>query len=376
MSKRGENIYKRKDGRWEGRYIKKRDINGKAIYGYIYSKSYTEAKTKLANAKVCLQRHPENDIFEHYALEWLETKKFCVKASTFSKYHSILFKHILPFWGKTKIADFSPQGLRMFVEQKLKKDNSNCDDVGLAPKTTKDILTIILSILSFAHCEINFSYSFEKAHEKTDDEILSRAEQIKLTSKLLQNPDNTRLGVLISLYTGIRIGELCALRYSDISLTDGLLYIKRTMQRISEFQEPSEHKTKVITTIPKTQKAIRSIPIPDFLRNEIEKSFSDDGEAYFLTGKADSFMEPRTLQYKFERILKETGVKKINFHALRHTFATRCIESGFEIKSLSEILGHASVNITLNRYAHSSIELKKNNMTKMVCTLMHTPSNF
>ncbi len=376
MSKRGENIYKRKDGRWEGRYIKKRDINGKAIYGYIYSKSYAEAKAKLTNAKICLQSHPENDIFEHYALEWLESKKFCVKASTFSKYHSILFKHILPFWGKTKIADFSTQGLRMFVEQKLKKDNCHCDGGGLAPKTTKDILTIILAILSFAQCEINFSYSFEKAHEKTDEEILSRAEQIKLTSKLLQNPDNARLGVLISLYTGIRIGELCALRYSDISLTDGLLYIKRTMQRISELQEPSARKTKVITTIPKTQKAIRSIPIPDFLCNEIEKSFSTDGEAYFLTGKADAFMEPRTLQYKFERILKEIGVKKINFHALRHTFATRCIESGFEIKSLSEILGHASVNITLNRYAHSSIELKKNNMTKMVCTLMHTPSIF
>lgn len=376
MSKRGENIYKRKDGRWEGRYIKKRNINGKAIYGYIYSKSYTEAKAKLAEAKSKLQINPENDIFERYALEWLETKKFCVKASTFSKYHSILFKHILPFWGKTKIADFSSQKLRMFVGQKLKKDNFHCGESGLAPKTTKDILTIILAILSFAQCDINFSYSFEKAHEKTNEEILSRTEQIQLTSTLLQKPDNTRLGVLISLYTGIRIGELCALRYSDISLSDGLLYIKRTMQRISELQEPSVHKTKVITTIPKTQKAIRSIPIPDFLCNEIEKNFSADGEAYFLTGKADVFMEPRTLQYKFERILKETGVKKINFHALRHTFATRCIESGFEIKSLSEILGHASVNITLNRYAHSSIELKKNNMTKMVCTLMHTPSVF
>ena len=139
------------------------------------------------------------------------------------------------------------------------------------------------------------------------------------------------------------------------------------MQRI-QAPDREEKRTKIIVTEPKTGNAIRDIPIPAPMLGRLWTLDHMPGEAYILTGRPDKFIEPRSLENIFKRYLRECGLPEINYHALRHTFATRCIESGFDVKSLSEILGHGSVNITLNRYVHSSIEQKRKNMGKLHLT--------
>ena len=175
------------------------------------------------------------------------------------------------------------------------------------------------------------------------------------------------IGILVCLFTGIRVGELCALKWEDISFSEKTLYIHRTMQRIQiEHTQPNQEgaRTKVIVTNPKSQCSVRTIPLPDKLVR-ILKSVPNTSSGYFLTSSETKWIEPRTMQNHFKRLLKCCEVKDANYHTLRHTFATRCVELGFDVKSLSEILGHASVNITMNRYVHPSMQLKRENMQRL-----------
>jgi integrase len=171
------------------------------------------------------------------------------------------------------------------------------------------------------------------------------------------------LGVLLSLYTGIRIGELCALRWENIDLTEKTMRINSTMQRIPDFTGGAA-KTQVTITSPKSKCSVRTIPLPDFLA-ALLASFAAQPKAFLLTGEKLRFVEPRTVQNRFKAYIKACGIESANFHCLRHTFATRCVELGFDVKTLSEILGHSSVNITLGRYVHSSLDLKRTNMAKL-----------
>ena len=180
-----------------------------------------------------------------------------------------------------------------------------------------------------------------------------------------------KFGVLLSLYTGIRVGELCALQWEDFDLAHSKLKIRKTMQRIQDLGNGSVSKTKIVITEPKSQCSIREIPLPLFIV-DVAKKFASNPKAYILTG-TDRYIEPRTMQNRFKSYVKECNVEPANFHVLRHTFATRCVEVGFEVKSLSEVLGHANVNITLNRYVHSSFELKHSNMNKLAS--QYKPSN-
>ena len=194
--------------------------------------------------------------------------------------------------------------------------------------------------------------------------VLTASEQAALLGVLFSDMDLYKLGVLLCLYTGIRIGELCALRWENISLAEGVVKIRETMQRIPDTSPSTAKKTKLICTQPKSKKSIRDIPVPAWLIN-ILSSYQTSPGACFLTGKPDKFTEPRTMQNHFKRYLCEANIQPANYHSLRHTFATRCVELGFDIKTLSEILGHTNVNITLNRYVHSSMALKTSNMEKL-----------
>ena len=149
-----------------------------------------------------------------------------------------------------------------------------------------------------------------------------------------------------------------------MSISNSMLKIRKTMQRIKDTNIGAAKKTKIVITEPKSECSIRDIPLPSFM-NEIARQFEGVPKAFVLTGDRNKFVEPRTMQNRFKVYVKESGIKDANYHALRHTFATRCIEVGFEIKSLSEVLGHSNVNITLNRYVHSSFELKCSNMNKL-----------
>ena len=164
----------------------------------------------------------------------------------------------------------------------------------------------------------------------------------------------------------MRIGEICALRWENISLKDGIIKINSTMQRLRDFNVNRTTKTKIIISDPKSDTSARIIPLSEFAINLCKKFVPSSPTAFVLSGSSSEFIEPRTLQYKMERYTKDCGLEDVHFHTLRHTFATRCVEGGFEIKSLSEILGHSSPQITLERYVHSSLELKRDNMNKVV----------
>ena len=138
------------------------------------------------------------------------------------------------------------------------------------------------------------------------------------------------------------------------------------MQRLKDLQNESNKKTKIIISAPKSDTSARVIPLTDYTVNLCKQYNPNNPDAFILTGKSNCIIEPRTLQYKMEKYTKEVGLKDVHFHTLRHTFATRCVEVGFEIKSLSEILGHSSPKITLERYVHSSLELKRDNMNKLI----------
>lgn len=368
MPRRGENIYKRKDGRWEGRYIKTRTAEGKAKYGYVYAKNYRTVKSKLTQidgSRITAEKYTDCSTYADLLKNWLVSKRIKVKASTFARYYRIVKVYLIPQFGSFLVCDLNMVMIEAYTQNLLVSGKQNGKG-GLAPKTVMDILAVIKS--SFAYGRDN-GYRMgcnasRIAVKKSDKEIrvLTLSEQATLASYLRKDINLYKLGVLISLYTGIRIGELCALRWKHIHLDSKVIKISATLQRVPVIEE--EVRTKVIITEPKSTCSIREIPIPQCLY-PLLLQFEGQPQAYVLTGDETKFIEPRIMQYHFHQYIKKVGIAPANYHCLRHTFATRCVEAGFEIKSLSEILGHSSVNITLNRYVHSSFELKVANMNKL-----------
>ena len=370
MSKKGENIYKRKDGRWEGRYIKFYDENFKPKYGYIYGHTYTEVKNKLLVNKadtVSETTEVKTLLYSQILEQWLNSVKINVKESTYVRYCGLVNNHIIQYLGKYPVSKISTMQIETYIRMQLQSGQVK-NAQPLSSKTVNDILTVIKSSMEYAKYNgYTVICNLSKVTIKNTDKemrILNQDEQTKLTQFLVSEMDLSKFGILLSLYTGIRIGELCALQWSDFDMENKVIKINKTLQRIQNIDGVKGCKTKIVITEPKSQCSVREIPIPNAIMNYVEM-FHRSQKEYILTGEKKNFVEPRTMQNRFKNYLEKSGIESVNFHALRHTFATRCIELGFEIKSLSEILGHASVNITLNRYVHSSFELKSSNMNKL-----------
>lgn len=374
MSRRGENIYKRKDGRWEGRYIKNH-TEGKIRYGYVYARTYREVKAKLSAVPRMIEEEKGKSIsgaisqtdmsFKEIAKEWLASLRPQLKKSSIVKYSNILEKYLFPRFGTISIEKITRADVSDFSNELLLCGGQS--GKGLSPKTVTGILSVLKSIFRYAVQHGNSNVAdinklFVKQSQKPM-RIFSLSEQQKLSRYLCEDLTLINLGILVSLYTGMRIGEVCALKWEDISFDDHDLYVHRTMQRIQN-QGAGEQKTTVLISAPKSECSIRRIPLPVEIFRLIASAKHPEN-TYFLTGKVQTFVEPRTMQNHFKSVLKSCDIEDANFHALRHTFATRCVELGFDIKSLSEILGHASVNITLNRYVHPSMELKQKNMNML-----------
>ncbi len=374
MARRGENIYKRKDGRWEGRYIKGRDSGGRSIYGYVYSKTYAEVKDKLikvkSDSKDYILTETAKNILSEFALQWLETVKHNCKPSTYVKYRNIVVKHILPELGNYQLHQIETKVINTFCHSKLQNS-------ALSPKTVKDILSVIKLIVKFAgKFDVPCSCDFESVSIKSNKPTvkgLTSVQSRKIKDFLTNNIDHVNIGILISFYTGVRIGELCALKFNDISFETNTMHIDKTMQRIQNFKG-DRNKTDILISPPKSECSIREIPIPPFIVELIIKNDLYKRDAYLLTGEVTKFIEPRTLENKFNKIAAICNIENVTFHMIRHTFASNCIEAGVDAKSLSEILGHSSVNITLNRYVHSSMEIKKMNMEKLYSYSFLSPS--
>lgn len=359
MARRGENIYHRKDGRWEGRYKIGWNSEGKRKYGYIYGKSYSEVKQKMSEID---KDNLSKDILMKDLIDcWLRKKEGEVKISTYAVYNSVVSSHIGPHLSRLKLSQITSEKLQKLISLKL---NS------LSVKTVRDIITILKSIFFMAEAVYAVKNPMKEIKLPKNDfkeiDVLQYSASQKIVEAAMQKNDFSSLGILLCLYTGIRLGELCALKWGNICFDKGTVTINKTMQRIRNYDNASNRKTKIIIDTPKSRKSLRVIPLPDFLCVKLwEAGKGVNPEAYFLTGKSYKFIEPRNYQNYFKRYLKELNLKDVNFHILRHTFATRCIEVGMDVKSLSEILGHANINMTLNRYVHSSLEYRRKQIKKL-----------
>ncbi len=368
MSKKGENIYKRKDNRWEARYVKGYHPDGSARYGYCYGKTYREAKQKVTKAKSALLANKPNPTasrrrrFAFYCDEWLRINRSRIKESTYVKYSIILENHIKPRLGGCLVQSLTSDIIEQFSHELLYEE-------GLAPKTVKDILIMLHSVLKYTVKQfpepipmIDIVYPKDS---KKEIRVLTREEQRQFVEYLLEDMDDCKFGVLLTLLTGMRIGEVCALRWEDVSLREKTIKVSSTMQRLRDFDECRTSKTKIVISDPKSDTSARIIPLTDYAVKLCKAHWCRNPAAFVLTGESVRYIEPRTMQYRLEKYTKDCGLEGVHFHTLRHTFATRCVEVEFEIKSLSEILGHSSPRITLERYVHSSMELKRENMNKL-----------
>lgn len=369
MSRKGENIYKRKDGRWEGRYLK-RTPDGKCKYGYVYASTYRDVKSRLQKAAALWEMTPSKErddslLFSAVAARWERNIAQQVKESTFVKYHMIVTKHLLPPLGNVNVEEMTHERIESLSIGLLRGEGTGSRP--LAPRTVSDILAVLRSILRFARrsgaivpCD---GSSVRIRRAQAEIRVLTRHEQDVLCRYLYNNVSLRNTGILLSLYAGLRVGEICALQWKDIALEEGLLYVRHTMQRIQSI-EPGGPRTRVVMTTPKSVTSARVIPLPEDLAAIIGE-MPGDRDGFFLTGSTDAFCEPRVMQYHFQRIMEQCGLPKANYHALRHTFATRCIELDFDVKSLSELLGHSTVSMTMDRYVHPSLEHKRENMQRL-----------
>lgn len=360
MARKGENIRKRKDGRWEGRYSLCIDGNKKTYS--VYARTYSEIKKKLAYAKETAQSIPKaaaaaskigNDLFRDIAMAWLQYIREKRKYSTYVKYKNLYDKYLTEL-DDLLFADLSKYRIAEMLTALNAKET---------PVLKNAVYGILNQMIRYGNDQCGYSitpFSWKREPSKKKAvEIFNISEQQKLLKVLYEGTDNYKKGIIVCLFTGLRLGEISALKWSNIDFETGTLLVNMTVQRIAAEGYPT--KTILYESPPKSDCSIREIPLSgDIIK--ILKSIPRRG-IYVLN--ADRPMEPRTYENKLKSYLHEAGIPPRNFHTLRHTFATNCIESGMDVKSLSEILGHADVQLTLNRYVHPTIETKRHHMNSL-----------
>lgn len=369
MARKGENIYKRKDGRWEARYIVCRDAKGRAKYRSIYAWSYLEVKKKRQEAMLKLadidyEGQAKAGTIESVAEAWIKDSAHKWKESTRCRYQEKLDIYILPQFGKREFSDISTAEIESFISMIQTEGMPSRKPVSAG--TARSVLTVLKQIRLHA-LKMDHQVRFNPEcivirSQKAEITVFSEAEEKKLVAELKSDTDETAAGFLTCLFTGIRIGELCALNCDNIDLDDGVIRIRATMQRLPD-QSGGDKKTKVTIDNPKSECSIRDIPINKDLL-EVLRRFHKPG-AFLLTGDKEKFIEPKTMENRFKSILKKCGLKPVGVHSTRHTFASRCIERGMDPKTLSEILGHANVATTLNTYVHSTKKSKEDGMNML-----------
>lgn len=355
---RNYNVYLRKDGRWEGRIYMPENKTRKRKYRSFFGKTREEAERKISAYIAELKNTSSaSATLGQVFSEWLGSVTIRVKEATIANYTMKARKHILPVFGEKQILDISAESVYRFIETKQKED--------LSGRYIADIIVLMKSIFKYAAKMYHFINPLDgmtlPKKKTTEIRLLDTEQQNQLLQHIQKHTTATTLGVALSLFMGLRIGELCALQWSDVDLKKRILTVRKTVQRIQCSGEVK--KTKLVITEPKSESSKRIIPIPDALIPLIS-CFQSDTDNYILSG-TKKLIEPRTMQYRFCRILNNVNLPSVHFHALRHMFASNCIRLGFDVKSLSELLGHSSVEITMNRYVHSSLEDKKIYMNRI-----------
>lgn len=344
MARRGENIHKRKDGRWEGRYIKARTPDRRICWGYIYGTTYAEVKQRLIHKKSeygGFQLIDAHLTFTELAEAWLWSVKCGLKESTYAHYQYTLYKYVLPILGTVPILRLEENILDQALQKIIAPPDGQHKELGFS--SARECLSMVRRICKYAvhlrlirPMELSVRLPQEKSHSMTP---LSVVEQNRLRTYVLSNPTPRKLGLLLGIESGLRIGEVCGLKWDDFDLKTGTVQIKRAVSRIP----CGDGHTKIVIQTPKTRTSRREIPLSKHMVQALkilQKSYPSD--AWFLSGNTIKPVEPRCYRKSIKTYLKQAAVHQVRPHVLRHTFATTCLQSGCDIKTLSELLGHAN----------------------------------
>lgn len=294
---------------------------------------------------------------------WKETKRPYVKRSTFAAYMLTLENHLLPFFGN--MTELNEESVQSFVLEKL--------NAGLSIKTVKDMLIVLKMIMKHGvknkwinHAEWDIKYPTSATSSSI--EVLTIANHKKILDYVRDNFSFRALGIYLCLTTGLRIGEICALRWDDINTQTGTLHVRRTIERIYIIDGEKKH-TELVINDPKTVNSIREIPLSAKALSLIKPLMKVVNPNFYILSNDSKPIEPRTYRAYYKRLMKSLNIPPIKFHGLRHSFATRCIESNCDYKTVSVLLGHSDISTTLNLYVHPNIEQKKRCISKMIKSL-------
>lgn len=361
--RKGENIYLRKDGRWEGRYPKGRKNNGRIKYGYVYGKSYTEVRQKMYPLRLhyntIQQVHGvSSETFEDLTIQWLTHVQTSVKPSTFSSYYYKITKYILPILREVPLNELTLEQGKKLLEHLQKS---------LAISTIQVVFRVLNKCLNYAKKSGKiltnpFSEICLPKFVRKKVHALSRTEQTQMMKIAEKEKKGRGIPALLALHTGMRIGEIAALKWSDIDFEASLIHVSHTYQRI--VSSNIQRKTQLIFTDSKTASSVRVIPIGKTLK-KLLLQHKKQSTGIFVFSTNGRPCEPRLLTYHFHRIRLKAKLPQIHFHQLRHTFATRCLEAKGDISSVSALLGHASTQMTLDTYVNALLEQRIQVITKM-----------
>ncbi len=304
--------------------------------------------------------------YKEWLREWLECYvKPSSKQKTYIRYSEIVSGHLVKALGDYELSDLTPLILQRYATKLLQSGNLKTGK-GLSANSVNGIITVIQNSLKDA-------YAIEQIAEYTADKIkrpksrekqvtcFTLAEQKKIEQAILNGKKPKMFGVILCLYTGLRIGELLALKWKDIDFQKGTIIVSKTCHDGKD----KYGKFTRITDTPKTETSRRVIPFPKQLIQYLRSLKKDSDSDYVIASDTEKLISVRAYQRCFELFLKKLGVPHKGFHSLRHTFATRALECGMDVKTLSEILGHKNANITLNRYVHSLMDHKRDMMNRL-----------
>lgn len=297
-------------------------------------------------------------VYKQWCSEWLNCYvKPQVKERTYAKYCQLAKKHILPEIGEYRLCELSTAVLQQFV--------NNMQEKGYASTTIHGLISLLkLSLVKAVELNlVDKEYSMYLSRPKTLTkrvECFSIYEQRKIENFIVFIDKPKYFGVLLSLYTGIRLGELLALEWNDLDMRKCIIKVSKSCH-----DSWGDHGYIKVIDTPKTHNSHRIIPMPKQLVPYLKIMRRNATSKYVIPGRTNYGSEIRTYQRFFEKMLSDLGVAHKGFHSLRHTFATRALECGMDVKTLSEILGHANPTITLNRYAHSMFDHKTSMMNRV-----------
>ena len=372
MARRGDNIHKRKDGRWEGRYKNGYRTDGTVKYSSVYATTYAECKKKLIIAQSSTEKNVGNrrkdKLFSDILHTWMYANRVRLKGATEAKYTRLIESHIIPAIGGLKIQQIDSSTVNSFLDSKLKTGGLKTKGA-LSPSYVRTMAVIIEAAINYAtmegECNPLRTPINKPSIPKKDIVILSKQAEIDLTEKLSCGTSLVSIGILLALQGGLRIGEVCALKWSDIDFEAGLIHVRHTVSRVP--CPNAEQKTMLIIDTPKTISSVRDIPMPSTLYGALLKIYKKR-TSDFVVSTTHKFVGTRTFDYQYRKLLEQLDIKPFSFHTLRHTYATRCAESGMDAKTLSKLLGHSSSNISLNIYVHPSMEIAMNLLEHIFCT--------